>query len=113
MTKRTIENLIDTEILKQLDMYYYIPSTAVPNLFDTDNNDDLEEIFDIISNSKRYNYILLQNGDAYIFSKSHKNSVVELFNDIPINLDDQVWGTYVYKGNESMTLRELYTEVML
>lgn len=113
MTKRTIENLIDTKILEELGRFYYISATEIPDLFDVDNNEDLEEIFEIISNSKRYNYILLQNGDAYIFSISTKSSAVALFNDIPISLDDQVWGTYVYKCNESMTLKELYTEVML
>lgn len=115
MTKETMQNIVDSIVLGELEIYFYITSKEVVNMFEPycENSEDLDEVLEFIFNSKKYNYILLQNGDGYIFSKTYESSIRELFETVPINLNDQVWNVYVYKGNESMTLKELYEEVML
>lgn len=114
MKKETIQNIVDNIILKRLEEYYFISSAEVVEIleFYAENSEDLDELLELVFNSKRYNYILLQNGDGYIFSSTNIKCIRAFFEDVPINDNDQCWNCYVYKNNYSMTLLELYGEVM-
>lgn len=114
MTKKTIENFVNTMVLDKLNEYFYAHYDFILELFEDIciSSEDLREVSDIIINSKDYNYVQLQDGQAYIFSKTNMTDVREFFNEIKINDDDPAWNKYVYKYGGSMTLKELYEEVM-
>ena len=112
MTKQTIQNILDEIILKKLEDDYYLKSSEIVDEFEQycDNEEDLDEITDLIFNSKKYNYILLQNGEGFILSKD-KGSF-ECFFELEDILDrDEVWNEYFYYNNSSEKLINIYQDI--
>lgn len=109
MTKRTIENLIDKIVLTQLKDNYYLHTSDIVGYFEKlcETSEDLEEIIDIFSNSKNYNYILLQNGEGY-FVSFDKQDFRMFFDDIGISANDPVWHEYFIYRSVSHTLLDIY-----
>lgn len=108
ITKQTLENLVDNQVLNYLKEYYYASIDGIIDLFEPlcDYSEDLDEIINIIKGSKRYNYILLENCDSYIVGRD-KQSMREFLEDMEISYDDDVWGEYFYYGMDTLRLREI------
>ena len=107
MEKQTIQNLIDTIILEKLKEQICLDGHDVVILAEelTENSKDLDEIIDMIMNSKRYNYIKTKRGDDYIFGTSLKQ--VMGFIDWSygyIRDDDTCWREYITCDGRSYQL---------
>ena len=107
MEKQTIQNLIDTIVLAELKDFINLDSKEVVSLADkfAENSKDLDEIIDMIMNSKRYNHITTQNGDTYLFGTSLKQ--VMGFIDWSygyIRDDDTCWREYITCDGRSYQL---------
>jgi hypothetical protein len=75
-----------------------------------ETSEDLEEIIDIFSNSKNYNYILLQNGEGY-FVSFDKKDLRAFFDDIGISANDPVWHECFTFRTSSHTLLDIFLEL--
>ena len=113
MTKETLQNIIDSMVLDWLHDYYYMSTEKLTDIFEVhcECSEDFDEILEMVLNSKRYNMITLQNGDGFIVS-TNKNDFREFFECVKISDNDSIWLDYVYCGNNSIQLRDLYEEVM-
>ena len=112
MTKRTIENLIDKIVLGKLKKNYYLHASEIVEDFEKlcETSEDLEEIIDIFSNSKNYNYILLQNGEGY-FVSFDKQDFRMFFEDIGISTNDPVWHEHFTLRSTSHTLLDIFLDL--
>ena len=63
MTKETMQNIVDSIVLGELETYYYLTSETVVHMFEPycENSEDLDEVLEFIFNSKKYNYILFRS----------------------------------------------------
>ena len=115
MTKKTIKALIDNKVLDAFVTYSFLSLDAISNAFEEicSSSRDLDEILDIVVNSKCYNCVKLKSGHGYIFPISSNGRIRAFFEDVEIAEDDPVWDKYVYNAHRSMTLKELYEEIML
>lgn len=114
MTNETMKNIIERMTYALLEKHYYLTADEVIDLFEQycHSSEDLEEILDIVANSELYNYINLEDGQSFVFSKDDAYDIQELFHDIRISECDKVWNKYVTYRGVSITLSELFDEVM-
>jgi len=107
MDNRTIQNLLDYYILEQLKEFICLDSREIEIYVEkfADNSEDLEEMIDMVMNSKRYNHITTQCGDTYLFGTSYKQ-VKEFidWSDGYIRDDDTCWLEYITCNGESYQL---------
>lgn len=112
MTKKTLENLVDKMVLGKLKDNYYLHTSDIVDYFEKlcETSEDLEEIIGIFSNSKNYNYILLQNGEGY-FVSFDKQDFRMFFDDIGISANDPVWHEYFTLRSTSHTLLDIFLDL--
>lgn len=114
MENRLLNNLVDNMVLQELKGYVSIKAKDIVKMFEKlcDSSEDLEEILDIVTNSKRYNYITLQNGCSYIFGATKEDVedfiyCVCVLDELEISAYDPVWNEFIYYGKESCRLRDI------
>ena len=109
MTKNAIQHMIDKIILKELKENYYMHDCEIMAIFDSmcEKSEDLDEMIEMSSNSKRYNHILLQNGEGY-FVAFDKMSFRMFFDDVGVPANDPIWHEYFTYGGVSHTLLDIY-----
>lgn len=112
MTRETVENILYSIIKRNLKSEGFMPSNDVLDLFEKycGNSEDLDEIFEILTNSKKFNYVLLQNGESYFVGKD-KTDWQLFFINVEISDRDEVWNEFFYYNNSSERLRDIWEEV--
>lgn len=96
MKKITIQNLLEDLVLKELKDNYYITGDDIVNIFEKycDNSEDLDEILDIVANSKKYNHIICTD-DSYYFGKKRKQ-IKNFIKFANISDKDDCWTDFIY-----------------
>ena len=114
MENRLLNNLVDCMVLNELNGNPYVEAEDVIKIFEKlfENSEEVDEVLDIITKSKRYNYITLQNGFSYIFgvTKEDVDDFIYCVNNVEKTLisdNDPVWNEFIYYGKESCKLRDI------
>lgn len=112
MTRETMENILIDIVNYNLSINSYLTSEEVIEIFEKycESSEDLDEITEIIFNSKRINYVLLQNGEGYLIGTKRKNWDC-FFTLVEISDRDEVWNEFFYYNNSSEKLRDIWEEV--
>ena len=109
MKNETLENILSDYVSENYfeGRNHYISDEDLVNFFEPliDNEEDLEEVIDIIVNSKKFNHITLESGIGYLTTKEVED-LTELVAILPEKGD--FWRDYISVNGErnSMTWLE-------
>lgn len=112
MNNKTIQNLVDNIVLEKIKGYYYVELDIIKDMFKPlcDNSEDLTQILCCVSFSNKYNCVIKQNGEGYVFSNK-KRDVIAFLEDVKIGDNELAWFDFIQYGDRTMLLREVYEEV--
>ena len=112
MNNKTIQNLVDNIVLEKLKDYYYVGMDIIEEMFKPlcDNSEDLTQILCYVSLSNKYNCVIKQNGEGYVFSNK-KRDVIAFLEDVKIGNNELAWSDFIQYGDRLMLLRDVYEEV--
>lgn len=114
MNRQTLENILYEMIkFRFLNDDAYVSEEDVLNYFEIycDNSEDLDEILNILINTKYLNYVSIKDSVSY-FVDIDALSWEIFFEHINIPEDDEVWTKYFYNYGVSKPLRDIFEEVM-